>query len=281
MELIQRYQLARDASSGSGFNNLNSSWIVQHKKTLLIVAGGLIAVLVFLGGFFAGDAYRHTNDEVESVLPPAPRTVLPSIKWDGVCPQKSAKCPKNFQGTPPLILVSLDGFHPDYLKRGFTPTINKIAQCGANADFLYPVFPSKTFPNHYSIVTAVAPHTITPAVRTVCCCKAKGRIEAFPMGSLHTNAIESGFVAKGDLVPFCCSLVSSCATPLQTKTLMGGARGNTCNGCRDPKCPSARCLHMVREDTEAPNEVATCDWMAVDEAVDCTCAFLTMWQYSG
>ncbi|GFQ74396.1 venom phosphodiesterase 1 [Trichonephila clavata] len=157
MELIQRYQLARDASSGSGFNNLNSSWIAQHKKTLLIVAGGLIAVLVFLGGFFAGDAYRHTNDEVESVLPPAPRTVLPAIKWDGVCPQKSAKCPKNFQGTPPLILVSLDGFHPDYLKRGFTPTINKIAQCGANADFLYPVFPSKTFPNHYSIVTGLNP----------------------------------------------------------------------------------------------------------------------------
>ncbi|GFY24418.1 uncharacterized protein TNCV_1014661 [Trichonephila clavipes] len=34
---------------------------------------------------------------------------------------------------------------------------------------------------------------------------------------------------------------------------------------------------MVREDTAAPSEDATCAWMAADEAVGCTHAFLTMW----
>ncbi|GFT12086.1 uncharacterized protein TNCV_726701 [Trichonephila clavipes] len=59
-----------------------------------------------------------------------------------------------------------------------------------------------------------------------------------------------------------------------------GVKGSTRNRRRDPKCPSARCLRMVREDTGVPNEDATCAWMAADEAVGCACAFLTMWWYS-
>ncbi|GFU80365.1 hypothetical protein TNCV_3521391 [Trichonephila clavipes] len=35
---------------------------------------------------------------------------------------------------------------------------------------------------------------------------------------------------------------------------MGGFKGSTRNGCRDPKCPSARCLRMVREGHGAPSE---------------------------
>ncbi|GFW76199.1 uncharacterized protein TNCV_3800341 [Trichonephila clavipes] len=56
-----------------------------------------------------------------------------------------------------------------------------------------------------------------------------------------------------------------------------GVKDSQCNGCSDPKCPSARYLHMVREDTYAPSEGAIYSWMAADEAVGCTCAFLTMW----
>ncbi|GFU88697.1 uncharacterized protein TNCV_4443741 [Trichonephila clavipes] len=37
---------------------------------------------------------------------------------------------------------------------------------------------------------------------------------------------------------------------------------------------------MVREDTGAPNEDATCVWMAADEAVGCTSALITMWRSS-
>ncbi|GFX78863.1 uncharacterized protein TNCV_4158331 [Trichonephila clavipes] len=115
--------------------------------------------------------------------------------------------------------------------------------------------------------------------------QSKGRIEAFTTGSPHTNTIvitserESGFVTKDDLVPFRCSLISSCVAPLQTEASMGGHQGQHRNG-RDPKCPSARRLCMVREDTWAPNEGATCKWMADDEASRCTIAFLTMWRSS-
>ncbi|GFX96991.1 uncharacterized protein TNCV_1997231 [Trichonephila clavipes] len=57
-----------------------------------------------------------------------------------------------------------------------------------------------------------------------------------------------------------------------------GVKGSTRNGRHDPKCPSARRLRMVREDTGAPNEGVTCAWMAADEEGGCTRAFLTMWR---
>ncbi|GFY29645.1 uncharacterized protein TNCV_1812251 [Trichonephila clavipes] len=53
--------------------------------------------------------------------------------------------------------------------------------------------------------------------------KGKGRIEAFPTGSPHTNTIaftaeiESGSVAKNNLIPFRCSPDSLYATPLETE----------------------------------------------------------------
>ncbi|GFS76089.1 uncharacterized protein TNCV_4666851 [Trichonephila clavipes] len=67
--------------------------------------------------------------------------------------------------------------------------------------------------------------------------------------------------------------VSSCSAPLQTEALMGGRQGQH-------KCPSARRLRMVQEDTGTPREGATCAWMAADEAVGCTRAFLSMWRSS-
>ncbi|GFY27083.1 uncharacterized protein TNCV_2067041 [Trichonephila clavipes] len=59
-----------------------------------------------------------------------------------------------------------------------------------------------------------------------------------------------------------------------------GVKGSTRNRSRDPKFPSARCFRMVRDDTRAPSECATSDWMAADELVGCTRAFLTMWRSS-
>jgi predicted AlkP superfamily pyrophosphatase or phosphodiesterase len=54
---------------------------------------------------------------------------------------------------PPVILVSIDGFRADYLDRGLTPVMSRLANDGVRAEALIPVFPTKTFPNHYSIVT--------------------------------------------------------------------------------------------------------------------------------
>lgn len=55
------------------------------------------------------------------------------------------------------ILVSFDGFRWDYANRGITPNLDFIKQNGVSAISLKPCFPSKTFPNHYSIVTGMYP----------------------------------------------------------------------------------------------------------------------------
>lgn len=56
-----------------------------------------------------------------------------------------------------LILISLDGFRWDYLDLVETPHLRRLAVSGVRAEGLIPVFPSKTFPNHYSIVTGLYP----------------------------------------------------------------------------------------------------------------------------
>ncbi|KAK4052450.1 hypothetical protein OIV83_002252 [Microbotryomycetes sp. JL201] len=58
---------------------------------------------------------------------------------------------------PTVILVSLDGVRPDYLEQGVTPHLSEIGRQGLRADFLQPVWPSLTFPNHYTILTGLYP----------------------------------------------------------------------------------------------------------------------------
>ena len=58
----------------------------------------------------------------------------------------------------PLILISIDGFRPDYLERGVTPVLSRLAQQGVLApQGMRPSFPSLTFPNHYTLVTGLTP----------------------------------------------------------------------------------------------------------------------------
>ncbi len=54
------------------------------------------------------------------------------------------------------ILISLDGFRPDYLDRGNTPTLNALANDGVRGA-MRPSFPSLTYPNHYTLVTGKRP----------------------------------------------------------------------------------------------------------------------------
>lgn len=57
---------------------------------------------------------------------------------------------------PVTILVSLDGFRPDYLDRGVTPTLSRLKANGVSAA-MRPSFPSITFPNHWTLVTGLRP----------------------------------------------------------------------------------------------------------------------------
>ena len=54
------------------------------------------------------------------------------------------------------ILVGIDGFRPDYLDRGVTPVLSRLAREGATGA-MRPSFPSKTFPNFWTLVTGVTP----------------------------------------------------------------------------------------------------------------------------
>lgn len=57
------------------------------------------------------------------------------------------------QPKPYVLLISFDGFRWDYPNRGITPNIEKMRESGVSASSLQPSFPSKTFPNHYTIIT--------------------------------------------------------------------------------------------------------------------------------
>ncbi|MFC5374443.1 ectonucleotide pyrophosphatase/phosphodiesterase [Brevundimonas faecalis] len=57
---------------------------------------------------------------------------------------------------PLVMLVSIDGFRADYLDRGTTPNLSRLAAEGATGP-IRPSFPSVTFPNHYTLVTGLHP----------------------------------------------------------------------------------------------------------------------------
>ncbi len=64
--------------------------------------------------------------------------------------------PADYEKT--LILISFDGFRSDYIDWYDTPNMDRLIKEGAWApEGMKPVYPSKTFPNHYSIATGLYP----------------------------------------------------------------------------------------------------------------------------
>lgn len=58
---------------------------------------------------------------------------------------------------PTVILISLDGFRYDYIDKYKPAVLNRLARAGVRAKWMIPSFPTKTFPNHYTIVTGLYP----------------------------------------------------------------------------------------------------------------------------
>jgi predicted AlkP superfamily pyrophosphatase or phosphodiesterase len=58
---------------------------------------------------------------------------------------------------PTVIVLSLDGWRWDYHTKAALPAVKRLIAGGVRAERLVPGFPSKTFPNHYSIVTGLYP----------------------------------------------------------------------------------------------------------------------------
>lgn len=57
------------------------------------------------------------------------------------------------QRPPPLLLVSFDGFRADYLQRFPMPNLKSMYSQGVLVEQLTNIFLTKTFPNHYTLVT--------------------------------------------------------------------------------------------------------------------------------
>lgn len=60
-------------------------------------------------------------------------------------------------GGPIVVLISFDGWRWDYMTRAQVPHLQALASRGIRAEALIPSFPTKTFPNHYTIVTGLYP----------------------------------------------------------------------------------------------------------------------------
>lgn len=60
-------------------------------------------------------------------------------------------------GSDTLLLISVDGLHPDRINATDAPNIARLAAHGVRARWMTPSYPSLTFPNHYTIVTGLRP----------------------------------------------------------------------------------------------------------------------------
>jgi predicted AlkP superfamily pyrophosphatase or phosphodiesterase len=87
-----------------------------------------------------------------------------------------------------VILVSIDGFSPDYLGKGQTPVLDGLVAGGAFGS-MRPSFPSVTFPNHYTLVTGLHPdhHGVVG-----------NRFTDAQLGAFTMSSKESGFWDQGE-----------------------------------------------------------------------------------
>ena len=56
-----------------------------------------------------------------------------------------------------VVLIAFDGFRADYVDRPAAVNLRRLAARGVRAERMIPAFPSKTFPNHYTLVTGLTP----------------------------------------------------------------------------------------------------------------------------
>lgn len=73
------------------------------------------------------------------------------LAGSGLAQERAADTPAT------VILISIDGWRWDYDSKAPAPNLRTLMTRGVRAQNLIPVFPSKTFPNHYTIVTGLYP----------------------------------------------------------------------------------------------------------------------------
>jgi len=126
--------------------NASTKLIKKKKKARVLVLISFLTLVILIGIFVA--LYLTLNHRIQQ--DDKDGGGIPIIIMD---PKKKDKQ----HVAQPTIVVSLDGFRWDYLNRGLTPNLNSLKNKGYYADSMSPQYPSKTFPNHYSMATGLLP----------------------------------------------------------------------------------------------------------------------------
>ncbi len=61
------------------------------------------------------------------------------------------------KGRDYVVMISIDGFRFDYAEKYDAKNLLKLKENGISPEKLLPSFPTKTFPNHYTLVTGLYP----------------------------------------------------------------------------------------------------------------------------
>lgn len=147
----------------AGLSSVSPAW-AENDPYLWLEGVDDEKALVWVGVENAATAERLNSNpffdesytEARTVLNAASR--LPEVRQeDGLAQDAGGVNAANQQDKPYLILISVDGFRWDYMDRYPTPNMHRIATAGLKAERLLPVFPTLTFPNHYSIATGLYP----------------------------------------------------------------------------------------------------------------------------
>ncbi|HPW26424.1 MAG TPA: ectonucleotide pyrophosphatase/phosphodiesterase [Tenuifilaceae bacterium] len=87
------------------------------------------------------------------------KVILLTVSCMAIALGISASNPQNVKGHPEeyVLLISFDGFRWDYPTMYHTPNLDLIGIEGVHAKSLISCYPSKTFPNHYSLATGLYP----------------------------------------------------------------------------------------------------------------------------
>ncbi|VDM92288.1 unnamed protein product, partial [Onchocerca ochengi] len=136
---VDVYEFKEDISA-----NTEEKGVQLPKSTLF--AWGIVIPLLIIANIIFGGLYmiaRAKFQKDKKIVEP------PDYSDLSVCKRKF--------DVPPLLIISSDGFRDSYLDKNITPTIQRLINFGTHSKYMIPTFPSKTFPNHYSIATGLYP----------------------------------------------------------------------------------------------------------------------------
>ncbi|KAJ4832867.1 hypothetical protein Tsubulata_028628 [Turnera subulata] len=136
------------------FNTDSSKSTPPYKHTAIVFISLVLTTCVALSAAAAFAFLFFSSSPTTSTTKPSSPS-KPSLSPEAA---ETAARPLEKLSHPVVILVSSDGFRFGYQFKTPTPNIHRLINNGTEAETgLIPVFPSLTFPNHYSIVTGLYP----------------------------------------------------------------------------------------------------------------------------